>query len=129
MTALTISQVARRVGLRPSAIRYYEQLGIVAPPARVSGQRRYDDAALSRLMVVRRARALGFSLPEIRHLFFEFPDGTPAARRWGELARLKLEQVHGLMAALTEQAATLERQGECGCATLEECGRCMLDAV
>lgn len=128
MTALTISQVARRAGLRPSAIRYYEQIGIVEQPARVAGQRRYDENALYRLIVVRRARDLGFSLSEIRDLFFDFPEGTPAAPRWADLARQKLEQVDRLMAALTDRAAKLERQGECGCASLEECGRCLLDA-
>ena len=50
MAKLTISEVARQVGLRPSAIRYYEQRKLLLPPQRVSGQRRYDDAVLYRLV-------------------------------------------------------------------------------
>ena len=52
MSEFTISEIARRVGLRPSAIRYYEQLGILPPALRRSGQRRYNDADLYKLTVV-----------------------------------------------------------------------------
>jgi MerR family redox-sensitive transcriptional activator SoxR len=72
MPQLTISEVARQVGLQPSAIRYYEQIGILLPAQRISGQRRYDATALHRLAVIQRARQTGFSLEEIRELFFGF---------------------------------------------------------
>ncbi|HYM70543.1 MAG TPA: MerR family DNA-binding transcriptional regulator, partial [bacterium] len=50
MTAhLTIGEVAKRVGLRPSAVRYYERIGILPEPARQSGRRRYDDGVFRRL--------------------------------------------------------------------------------
>ena len=53
---MAISEVARVFGLRTSAIRYYEQIGILPPPIRKNGQRRYDNSALFRLAVVQRAR-------------------------------------------------------------------------
>jgi len=59
---LSISEVASQIGLRPSAIRYYEQIGILPPAQRVSGQRRYDVTALHRLVVIQRARQTGFTL-------------------------------------------------------------------
>jgi len=59
---LAISDVARVFGLRTSAIRYYEQIGILPPPMRKNGQRRYDNSALFRLAVVQRARETGFTL-------------------------------------------------------------------
>jgi MerR family redox-sensitive transcriptional activator SoxR len=82
MHLLTISEVARRVGLRPSAIRYYEQIGVLPAAHRVSGQRRYEEAALYRLAVLQRARQIGFTLDEIRQLFFGFRNGTPPSERW-----------------------------------------------
>jgi DNA-binding transcriptional MerR regulator len=78
MSHLSISEVARHVGLRSSAIRYYEQLGILPPAERISGQRRYDRTVLYRLAVVQRARQAGFALDEIRALFFGFTSATPA---------------------------------------------------
>ena len=56
---LAISDVARVFGLRTSAIRYYEQIGILPQPMRKNGQRRYDNSALFRLAVVQRAERWG----------------------------------------------------------------------
>jgi len=128
VTQWTISQVGRRVGLRPSAIRYYEEIGVVEPPARVGGQRRYDDTAVERLIVVQRARTLGFSLDEIRALFHEFPDDAPPAERWKQLAQRKLAQLAELSARIAEREQLLRQQGACGCSSLEECGRCLMEA-
>ena len=75
-TAVSL-QVCLWSGLRPSAIRYYEQIGILPPAQRVSGQRRYDLTALHRLVVIQRARQTGFTLTEIKQLFFGFRAGTP----------------------------------------------------
>jgi MerR family transcriptional regulator, redox-sensitive transcriptional activator SoxR len=74
---LSISEVAKQIGLRPSTIRYYEQIGILPPAERVSGQRHYDMTVLHRLLVIQRARQTGFTLTEIKQLFFGFRAGTP----------------------------------------------------
>jgi MerR family transcriptional regulator, redox-sensitive transcriptional activator SoxR len=86
MPQLSISEVAREVGLRPSAIRYYEQIGILPPIQRTNGQRRYDTTYLHRLAVIQRAGRTGFTLDEIQELFFGFADGTRAPARWQELS-------------------------------------------
>jgi MerR family redox-sensitive transcriptional activator SoxR len=78
---MAISDVAPVFGLRTSAIRYYEQIGILPVPRRRNGQRRYDNSALFRLAVVQRARETGFTLGKIRELFFGFPPGTPPPKR------------------------------------------------
>src|SRR6059058_4289010 len=90
---LPISEVARVFGLRTSAIRYYEQIGILPQPLRRSGQRRYDESALFRLAVIQRARQTGFTLEEIRKLFFGFPPGTSPPKRWRELSQRKLTEL------------------------------------
>ena len=77
---LSISEVARVFGLRTSAIRYYEQIGILPAPMRKSGQRRYEKTILFRLAVVQRARESGFTLEEIRELFFGFRSATTDTR-------------------------------------------------
>jgi len=76
MPQMTISQVAREIHVRPSAIRYYERIGLLPPAERRSGQRRYDRTVLYRLAIIHRARELGFTLSEIRQLFFGFRDVT-----------------------------------------------------
>lgn len=124
----TISHAARAVGLRPSAIRYYEQIGILAPAPRTGGQRRYDEVAIQRLAVIQRSRQLGFTLNEIRALFFDFPDGVPASPRWSELSRRKLEELDRQMAAIKALQGLLQNQGKCACASLEECGKYLLSS-
>lgn len=123
MAWMTISQVARQVGLRPFAIRYYEQLGILPPARRVNGQRRFDETALYRLAVLQRSRELGFTLDEIRVLFFAFPDGAPSSIRWTSVAQRKLEELGRLMERIRALQSLLENQGQCGCTSLEECGK------
>src|ERR1700720_1481081 len=97
MPQLTISEVAQQVGLQASAIRYYERIGLLPPAQRISGQRRYDVTVLYRLAIVQRARQLGFTLDEIRTLFFGFRDRVRASERWRELSRRKLAELDQMM--------------------------------
>src|ERR1700687_3212099 len=97
MPELTISEVARQVGLQASAIRYYERIGVLPRAPRVSGQRRYDTTALYRLAIIQRARQLGFTLAEIRHLFFGFRDITRPSERWRTLSPRKLAELDYVM--------------------------------
>jgi MerR family transcriptional regulator, redox-sensitive transcriptional activator SoxR len=121
---LTISEVARQVGLRPSAIRYYERIGILLPGERVSGQRRYDDTVLYRLAVIQRARQIGFTLDEIRQLFFGFRNVTRASERWRTLSRRKLAELDDLMDGIkTVQGLLKKIMRKCHCETLDQCGK------
>ena len=63
---LTIGEVARRAGVRASAIRYYEEAGLLPAPERVGGKRRYDEGILRRLAIIGGAKRAGFTLREIR---------------------------------------------------------------
>lgn len=127
MPLLTISEAARQLRLRPSAIRYYEKMGILPAPVRVSGQRRYDSNMLYRLAVVQRARQLGFALDEIRTLFFGFDHGTGAGQRWHKLAERKLTQLAAIAEEIRTMQTLLKRmQQKCRCETLEMCGKAIL---
>ncbi|MFY9746088.1 MAG: MerR family transcriptional regulator [Acidobacteriaceae bacterium] len=123
MPPLTISEVARQIGLQPSAIRYYEQIGLLPAAQRVSGQRRYDTTVLYRLAVIQRARQSGFTLAEIRHLVAGLRGTTRAAERWKELSRRKLEELDDLMEGIRAMQGLLRRMTQnCRCETLDQCG-------
>ena len=130
MSPLTISQVAEQVRLRPSAIRYYEQVGLLPPAQRLSGQRRYDAKVLYRLAIIQRARQLGFTLDEIRYLFFGFRDVTRASERWRELADKKLAELEQLANGIETVRGLLKKlRTRCRCETLDECGRGMFQKM
>ena len=125
--ALSISEVAKRIGLRPSAIRYYEQIGILPPAQRVSRQRCYDVTVLHRLTVIQRARQTGFTLTEIKLLFFGFRPGTPPSVRWQKLKKRKIVELDAMLEHIRSMRDLLEQQGKCRCTALEECGKKMFD--
>jgi MerR family redox-sensitive transcriptional activator SoxR len=121
MGTLTIGEVARRAGLRTSALRYYEDVGVLPHAERISGQRRYDETVLARLAVVRLAQDLGFTVAEIRALVEGFDDvGVPSAR-WRELASQKLTEVDALITQAEQMKQLLEESLDCGCLTLDAC--------
>lgn len=121
MGTLPIGEVARRAGLRTSALRYYEEVGVLPPAERVGGQRRYDEAVLARLAVVRLAQDLGFSMAEIRALVEGFDDVGVPSERWRELASEKLTEVDALIRHAEHMKQLLEESLQCGCLTLDAC--------
>ena len=123
---LAISEVARVFGLRTSAIRYYEQIGILPPPLRKNGQRCYDKNVLYRLAVVQRGREMGFTLDEIRELFFGFEPGTSPPKRWHQLSKRKIAELRNRMSRLKMMETLLKRMEKCHCAALQECGEKLL---
>jgi MerR family redox-sensitive transcriptional activator SoxR len=120
MATLTISEAARRLGIRSSTIRYYEEIGILPPPHRFNGQRRYDEKVLYRLAVIQHAQRAGFSLPEIRKLFFGFRNEARPSERWKKLASKKLAELDEMMQQIETMRSLLLKS--CDCAALDECG-------
>ena len=117
---LTIGEVAERTGLSDSAIRYYERVGLLEPPLRESGRRRYDGSVVRVLHAVRFAKRAGFSLDEIRMLLYGFPAGTAPRERWRELGRRKLAEVEELIARAEAMRVLLQEGLDCDC-TLRDC--------
>ena len=110
--------------LRPSAIRYYEELGILPKPERIGGKRRYDRTILYRLAVRQQAREAGFALQEIRALFFGFQEGTRAGARWRRLADRKLAELDKFARRIKKMSTLLKRlKANCHCKTLDACGK------
>src|SRR5215813_13981269 len=130
MAQLTISQVARQARFRPSAIRYYERIGLLPPAERLSGQRRYESTVLYRLAIIQRARQLGFSLSEIRHLFFGFRNVTRPSERWRTLSQRKLAELDHLMDGIKAVRGVLKKlMTKCRCDTLDQCGKGMFQSM
>ncbi len=121
---MTISEAARQLGLQTSAIRYYEQIGLLPPAERLNGQRRYDTSILYRLAIIQRARQLGFTLDEIRQLFFGFRSVTSASQRWRTLNRKKLGELDAMLQGIKSMQKLLRTMTEkCHCRTLDQCGK------
>jgi MerR family redox-sensitive transcriptional activator SoxR len=121
MARMSIGEVARRAGLRSSAIRYYEKLGLLSKAARVGGRRQYDDDALERLAMVRLAKHVGFSMVEIKVLF-EGVHGRPPTDRWRRLAREKAAQVDEFIAHARTVRKMLQETLDHQCPKLVERG-------
>jgi MerR family redox-sensitive transcriptional activator SoxR len=120
---MTIGEVAYRAGLAPSAIRYYEQAGLLPVPRRESRRRRYDDDIIGYLAIIRIARDGGLSVKETRE-WMRAPDGTPSAR-WQALAIRKRQEIEALEARIGAMKIALDTNFRCACPTLEDCARAM----
>jgi MerR family redox-sensitive transcriptional activator SoxR len=118
---LTIGEVSRRAGLRPSALRYYEQLGLLDAPTRAGRFRRYDTGVFARLGVIRLAQQAGFTMAEIAALLHGFAPDTPPAARWRAFAERKLVEVDAQIRRAETMRRLLEESLRCGCLTLEDC--------
>lgn len=118
---LTIGEVARRAGLRASAIRYYESIDLLPQPSRIRGQRRYDETVFKRLAIIDVAQRAGLSLDEARTLLDGFSPTTPPGARWRKLAEQKLPEIDQLIARATTMKRVLERGTECQCVSFEDC--------
>ncbi|MCP3979396.1 MAG: MerR family transcriptional regulator [bacterium] len=121
MAEMTIGQVAQKAGVRPSALRYYEKVGLLPKPRRVGGQRRYGPDSLEWLAGIHIAQEAGFTVAEIKRLFFGFPRSAKPSERWRELAREKLPEVEELIQRATLMKQVLQEGIRCGCTSLQEC--------
>jgi MerR family redox-sensitive transcriptional activator SoxR len=116
---MSIGEVAERAGVRVSAIRYYEQVGLLSKAPRVSGQRRYDGSVLRRLTVIDVAQRAGLSLKEIRTLV-EHGNDTYSERLRG-LTDRRLPEIDALIARTQQVRQWLEAARSCGCVAIDDC--------
>ena len=128
MSELRIGDVARATGLRASAIRYYEERGLVQASGRRGGARVFDASVLDQLAVIELAKSAGFSLVEIERLLGGFSRRTGPGPRWRSLTASKREELGRRIAEARRMLALLETLDGCECPTLEDCGRALRDA-
>jgi len=118
---MTIGAVAALSGRRPSSIRYYEQIGLLPPAARISGRRVYGPDTVRTLAVIETGQRAGLTLDEIRTLLSAAPDDQAAVERLREVAIRKLPQVKELIERTEIVRDWLEAAVRCECPSLDEC--------
>jgi MerR family redox-sensitive transcriptional activator SoxR len=119
---LTIGQVAERAGLRTSHIRFYERVGVLPQPERVSGQRRYRSEVLHRLSIIDVAQRAGLTLEEIAPLTGPENRSADAGRHIRALADEKMPHIDALIARARAVKHWLQVAQSCDCASVDVCG-------
>jgi len=118
---LTIGEVARVTGKAASSIRYYEQIGLIPAPARVSGRRRYPRTVLRTLAVIDTAQRAALTLEEIGLLLAASPGDAAAAERLRQVAARRLPDVRALIERAGLVRRWLEAAAGCTCPSLDDC--------
>lgn len=115
---LTIGELARRTGVATSALRYWEDLGLLPAPARLSGQRRYPESAVALVGAILLLRDVGFSLAEQRALIASRRDGLD---EWQRLARRKLAELDERIATARTAREAIEHALRCPHEDIRRC--------
>jgi len=118
---MKIGELAARASRNASAIRHYEKMGLLAAPQRIGGQRRYPSDALHRVLLIRFATDMGFTLAEIKLFLSGLRDNTPVGPRWKKLATRKLVEVEQNIARSLKLKSLLQNLLHCRCASLQQC--------
>ena len=119
---LTISELAERSGTAPSALRYYEELGLIAAERTAGNQRRFARYMLRRVAFIKAGRQLGLSLHELKAALDRLPaDKAPTRAEWSKVARLWQARIQQRIAELERMASTLDSCIGCGCLSLRRC--------
>lgn len=112
---LSIGQVAETTGLAVSAVRYYDEIGLIESVARVGGKRRFSPATVGRVSFVQRAQGAGFSLQEIHEILDDKAGG------WRDLVDAKLIELADRRDRLDAVIAMLNEIRTCGCDVVADC--------
>lgn len=120
---MKIGDLAKRAGVNASAIRYYEKIGLLPAPSRSSGQRRYSSEALDRVLLIRFAGEMGFTLGEIRIFLSGIRESAPVGPRWKKLASRKILELRELIARANRLEKLMHGLSRCHCSSLNECVR------
>ena len=121
-TLLTIGEASRRSGVAASALRFYEERGLITSERAGSGHRRYPRPVLRRIAFIVFAQRVGLTLEEIGTELARLPDGrVPARRDWSRLSREWTARIDARIAELERLKAGLTECIGCGCLSLDRC--------
>ncbi|MFT4130168.1 redox-sensitive transcriptional activator SoxR [Labrys sp. (in: a-proteobacteria)] len=119
---LTINQISRRSGVAASALRYYEERGLIRAERAGSGHRRFARSTLRRIAFIVFAQRLGMTLEEIGQELARLPsDHVPGGEDWAQLSQPWTERIDARIAELQRLKSGLTRCISCGCLSLEFC--------
>ena len=120
---MLIGDVARRAGIAPSAIRFYESAGLIERAPRQNGRRLFEPEILDRLAIIELAKRAGFTITEIRRLLQGFSKQTQPGARWRALADNKLLELDRRIAQALRMKEVLRVAAQCECPTFEICAQ------
>ena len=112
---LPIGEVADSTGVTVSAVRYYDEIGVITATTRIGGKRRFDPDTVGRVSFIRRAQEAGFSLDEIRTLLDDTQGG------WRDLVEDKLSELSERRERLDVMISMLGDMRDCGCEVVASC--------
>lgn len=119
---LTIGALSERSGVATSALRYYEQRGLITSERTSGNQRRYVPATLRRVAFVQAAQRVGLTLEEIAEALATLPDGrTPTKSDWHRLSKAWRPRLDAQIARLERLRNNLDGCIGCGCLSLKSC--------
>ncbi|MDQ2588134.1 redox-sensitive transcriptional activator SoxR [Saccharothrix yanglingensis] len=119
---LTIGQVAERSGVPHTALRFYEERGLIASERTAGNQRRYPRSVLRRLAFIRTAQRVGLSLEDVRDALAALPDNrTPTKSDWSRLSAGWQTELDARIDALIRLRDRLTSCIGCGCLSLRSC--------
>jgi len=119
---LTIGELSARSGVAPSALRFYEQQGLIRSTRTGGNQRRYDRAELRRVSFIRIAQQVGVSLERISKALESLPDNrTPTKADWERLSRQWRKDLDERITLLERLRDKLTGCIGCGCLSLQSC--------
>ena len=119
---VTIGEFARRAGVAASALRYYEELGLISSARSAGGQCRYARVMLRRVAFIRAAQTVGLSLADVRSALANLPDErTPNKADWNKVSATWIRRIDEHIAELEQLRATLNSCVGCGCLSLRTC--------
>ena len=116
---MRIGEVAEQAGVKTSLIRYYEEIGLLPEPERISGQRRYEPTILRRLTIIDVAQRAGMSLDEIKVLVDH--GSEPVSTQLRELAERKLPEIDALIEHAQQVRLWLDTATGCSCTSIDDC--------
>ena len=119
---ITIGEAAKRSGVAASALRYYEERGLIESERAGSGHRRYPRAVLRRISFIVFAQRIGLTLDEIAAELSRLPgDTVPTGRDWARLSGTWRKRIDNRIAELERLRSGLTECIGCGCLSLERC--------
>jgi len=119
---ITITEASRRSGVAASALRFYEDKGLISSERAGSGHRRFPRTVLRRIAFIVFAQRVGLSLDEIGHELGKLPpDRAPTKRDWAKLSGAWTERIDDRIAELERLKAGLTECIGCGCLSLDRC--------
>ncbi len=119
---ITIGQLSKRTGVAVSAIRFYEEKGLLAPLRTSGNQRRFLRSDIRRVSFILIAQKLGLGLSEIEKQLAELPDGrNPSLADWQKISRSMREEIDDKIRLLNRTRNQLDQCIGCGCLSLEKC--------